>query len=65
MEVELNIVGLKYRNIDRLRLKKIVENPITLVKEPTNKFDKFAVQCWSDGQTHYKQEYKNGVKVSD
>jgi len=49
VEVELNIVGLKYHNIDRLRLKKIVENQITLVKEPTNKFDKFAVQCWSDG----------------
>jgi hypothetical protein len=49
MDVKLNIVGLKYRNIDNLRLQKIVKSHISLVKEPTNKFDKFAIQCWSDG----------------
>lgn len=46
--VKTKLVGFKYRNIDELQIKKIVNKPIKLKKEPTNKFDNFAVQSLSD-----------------
>ena len=47
-KVRVNIVGMKHRSVTPSHLKSIVERPITLKREPTNKFDEFAIQCWSD-----------------
>jgi len=47
--IETEIVGLKHRNVNSVLLPKLLKEQLQLLREPTNKFDSFAIKCLSTG----------------
>ena len=63
-KVKTQLVGMKHRNVDESEIAKIVNKPIKLKTEPTNKFDKFAIKSLSDNIHFGYVEATNSEKVS-
>lgn len=65
MKIKTNIVGLKHQNITLLALDTLLKYPIQLKREPTNKFDRNAVQCLSGSRILGYIEAKKSLQVSN
>ncbi len=60
--VRYALVGMRHRNAEALVASLLPDEPLTLVREPGNKFDPNAVQVWARG-THvgYVPKSQNAV----
>ena len=65
MKVITKIVGLNHQNVAEHELTTLVKYPIQLKREPSNKFDKYAVQCSSGSRMLGYIEAKNSQQVSN
>lgn len=64
MKVRTNVVGLNHQNITSSDLDVLLKYPIQCKREPSNKFDTNAVQCWSGSRLLGYIEAKKSQQIS-
>jgi hypothetical protein len=64
VKVRTNVVGLNHQNITSSDLDVLLKYPIQRKREPSNKFDTNAVQCWSGSRLLGYIEAKKSQQIS-